>query len=157
MSFPDAIIPEDLDHSKYVPPPSFGESLEPLVKGCVPPENRNAESDPPCIRHGPTVHDFLPYTGVQPGTVSKPNVLQEALAATQGPRAEAYGPPEINWARTSRIAIALTELDCLTPEVCVKVAMAMKFARLLQTPDHHDTLVDIPGYGWVLSRVVENQ
>lgn len=86
---------------------------------------------------------------------TKPNVLKEALAMVEGPRAEDYGPPEVNWARTSRIAIALTELDCLTPEVCVKVATAMKWARLLQTPDHHDTLVDIPGYGWVLSRVVE--
>ena len=29
----------------------------------------------------------------------------------------------------------------------------MKFARLLQSPKHHDSIVDIPGYMWVLNEV----
>ena len=84
----------------------------------------------------------------------KQNILADALACTQGDRQAAYGSPEVNWNRTAKIAQAITGLDCLTPEVCVKVAMAMKHARMIQTPDHRDSMVDLAGYAWVLSEVV---
>lgn len=84
----------------------------------------------------------------------KSNILTDALACTQGDRQSAYGSPEVNWNRTAKIAQAITGLDCLTPEVCVKVAMAMKQARLIQSPSHRDSMVDLAGYAWVLSEVV---
>ena len=82
------------------------------------------------------------------------NILADALACTQGDRQAAYGSPAENWGRTAKIAQAITGLDCLTPEVCVKVAIAMKHARLIQTPGHRDSMVDLAGYAWVLSEVV---
>ena len=82
------------------------------------------------------------------------NILADALACTQGDRQAAYGSPAENWGRTAKIAQAITGLDCLTPEVCVKVAIAMKQARLIQTPGHRDSMVDLAGYAWVLSEVV---
>lgn len=84
----------------------------------------------------------------------KSNILSDALVCTQGDRQAAYGSPAENWGRTAKIAQAITGLDCLTPEVCVKVAIAMKQARLIQTPGHRDSMVDLAGYAWVLSEVM---
>jgi len=95
-----------------------------------------------------------PATCVPLSPTSAPNILADALACTQGDRQAAYGSPIDNWARTAKIAQAITGLDCLTPEVCVKVAIAMKQARLIQTPGHRDSMVDLAGYAWVLSEVV---
>ena len=81
------------------------------------------------------------------------NILEDALAAVTGPRAEAYGPPIENWTRTVKIFAAMTGQE-LTVEEGVKFAIAMKLARLYQTPNHRDSMVDLCGYGWVLSEVV---
>ena len=81
------------------------------------------------------------------------NILEDALAAVTGPRAEAYGPPLENWQRTVDILRAMTGIT-LTVDQGVKFAIAMKLARLYQTPDHRDSMVDLCGYGWVLSEVV---
>lgn len=82
------------------------------------------------------------------------NILEDALAAVTGPRAEAYGPPIDNWARTVAIFNAMTG-QSLTPEQGVKFAIAMKLARLYQTPNHMDSWVDLAGYAWVGSEVVD--
>jgi hypothetical protein len=84
----------------------------------------------------------------------KQNILADALKFTQGDRQAAYGSPYENWKRTSDIAVAITGLDTLTPEMCVKVALAMKLARLRQTANHRDSMVDLAGYSWVLSEVM---
>ncbi len=70
-----------------------------------------------------------------------------------GDRAKSYGHPKDNWGLTADIAFALTGIP-LTAEDCVKVAMAMKFARLRNTPTHHDSIVDLAGYAWVLDKVI---
>jgi hypothetical protein len=81
------------------------------------------------------------------------NILNDALKFTQGDRQSAYGNPYDNWKRTSDIASAVTGLN-LSPETCVKVAIAMKLARLRQTANHRDSMVDLAGYAWVLSEVM---
>lgn len=116
--------------------PSEVEITDCDVKGCVP---ISIQSGSPF-----TIHE----------QVGGLNILAEALACTQGDRQAAYGSPAENWGRTAKIAQAITGLDCLTPEVCVKVAIAMKQSRLIQTPGHRDSMVDLAGYAWVLSEVV---
>lgn len=83
---------------------------------------------------------------------SRRSILLEAMEATQGPRAAAYGPPRQNWDRTADIATAITgyQMDAST---CCKVAIAMKLARLIETPKHRDSIVDLAGYAWVLSEL----
>jgi hypothetical protein len=83
------------------------------------------------------------------------NILQDALKFTQGDRQSAYGSPYSNWKHTSDIAVAITGLGALTPEVCVKVAIAMKLARLLSSANHRDSMIDLAGYAWVLSEVMD--
>ena len=80
------------------------------------------------------------------------NVLEEALAAVTGPRAAAYGEPALNWKRTADIASHILGHE-ITPAECVKVLIATKLARLIQTPDHRDSRVDLAGYAWVLEHL----
>lgn len=81
------------------------------------------------------------------------NILQIADGLVTGDRAKAYGHPRDNWGRTAEIASAMLGIK-LTAAQCVLVAQAMKFARLQQTPDHRDSIVDIAGYAYVYDRVV---
>lgn len=82
------------------------------------------------------------------------NILQTALDLTQGDRAAAYGTPKDNWGRTAEIATAMLGKP-ISAQECVLVAMAMKHARLRQTPNHMDSIIDLAGYAWVLSEVVQ--
>jgi len=76
------------------------------------------------------------------------DLLREALALTVGERAQAYGHASENLSRTARLMDAyldgmdrpLTIGDVGALMVCVKLA------RLHQSPDHYDTLLDIAGY-----------
>lgn len=81
------------------------------------------------------------------------NILQIAESLVTGDRAAAYGHPRVNWERTAKIASATLGIE-LTPAQCVLFAISMKLARLQNTPDHRDSIVDIAGYAYVLDRVV---
>jgi hypothetical protein len=80
-------------------------------------------------------------------------ILEEAQTIVSGARQASYGTPERNWERTAKIASALTGQE-LSAELCIKVLLAVKFSRLLQTPNHRDSLVDAAGYCQVLAYVV---
>lgn len=82
----------------------------------------------------------------------KKSILHEAIDITQGARAKAYGDAAENWQTTVDIFNAMTGYE-LTPAEGVKFAFAMKFARLKNSPDHHDSVVDLAGYSWVYSQV----
>ena len=83
---------------------------------------------------------------------SQPNILEEALEITAKDRQEIYGSPKENWGRTAAIFNAMTGLS-LTPGECVKMAIAMKLARLHKSPKHRDSKTDLAGYAWVLDEV----
>lgn len=95
---------------------------------------------------------LVPDPAVTGGLAGKPSILTDALAATSGPRQEAYGRPQDNWARTAEIASAIMGKPISARE-CVQFAVAMKLARLRNTPDHRDSLVDLAGYAWVWAEV----
>ena len=80
------------------------------------------------------------------------NILHDALEITQEDRQSVYGPPKENWERTAKIASAIIGHPISVVD-CVKVAIAMKQARLIQSPTHRDSMVDLAGYAWVLSEV----
>lgn len=143
---PEAIPIHDTAPSEVEPPES---TLLPC--GCDPALGGECARCAP--RPAEAVHAAGPFMGRE--QVEQANILRDALEITGGDRQAAYGSPKDNWTRTARIAQAITGLACLTPEVCVKVAMAMKQARLIQTPNHRDSMVDLAGYSWVLSEVVE--
>ena len=79
-------------------------------------------------------------------------ILQEALDLVDGERQEDYGPPRKMATRVSILALELFGID-LTPRQVIEFMMAMKLARLVETPDHRDSWVDLAGYIEVLDRV----
>ena len=72
-------------------------------------------------------------------------ILQRADLIINGPRNEAYGDPRPNHERIARFWS-----DYLGVEISWKQAVHMmillKVARLMQTPDHEDSIQDIIGY-----------
>lgn len=76
------------------------------------------------------------------------DLLRSALAATTGARRDDYGTAEENLGRTARLMDAY--LDGMDRPIDVGDVAALmilvKVARLRQSPDHEDTLMDIAGY-----------
>jgi hypothetical protein len=81
------------------------------------------------------------------------SILQIAEQLVNGERAKNYGPPAINFKRIADISSHIIGRE-ITPEECVKVLMAVKLARLIESPTHRDSIIDLAGYAWVLDRVV---
>ncbi len=80
------------------------------------------------------------------------SILTEAQEAVDGPRASDYGHPSENHTTTAvmfsaflyrRHGGAVDEIDAI--DVCA-FNICQKLSRLANTPDHHDSLVDICGY-----------
>ncbi len=80
-------------------------------------------------------------------------LMQEALAIIQGDRQQAYGPPDENFRRIGLLWTAYLQangIDAnLTPIMVCHLHDLAKLSRLIQTPDHEDTLRDRFGYAGV--------
>jgi len=76
------------------------------------------------------------------------DLLRHALAITTGARANAYGHPSVNLERTAALMDAyLDGIDRrLTPGDVAALMACLKLARLHQSPDHYDSLLDVAGY-----------
>jgi hypothetical protein len=76
-------------------------------------------------------------------------ILDEAKAVIEGPRDKAYGPPGKNFERIAELMSAVLG-DKLREQLTVTdvalVMIAVKLGRLMETPDHWDTWVDVAGY-----------
>jgi hypothetical protein len=85
---------------------------------------------------------------VQPGLTVDGDLLREALEITTGPRANAYGHPSENLLRTAKLMNAYLEgmNRSLTVGDVAALMVCVKLARLHQSPQHYDSLMDIAGY-----------
>lgn len=87
-------------------------------------------------------------------TLAKPHreqLLQQAIAITNGDRNKAYGSPEDNFANiaaywNSYLTQAHKADIVLTPQDVAHLMILMKMARLATNPAHYDSLLDIAGY-----------
>lgn len=79
-----------------------------------------------------------------------PNILTEAAEAVYGPRQSAYGHPRENFQRTADLWngwLHAKGVDAhLEPADVPDLMILLKMARLMQTPNHRDSLVDMAGY-----------
>jgi len=76
-------------------------------------------------------------------------ILDEAKNVIEGPRDKAYGPPNKNFERIADLMSAVLGdklREQLTSSDVALVMIAVKLGRLMETPDHWDTWVDIAGY-----------
>lgn len=85
--------------------------------------------------------------------MTKKELLEKAIE-TVADRGTSYGTPLENF---SQIALLWsTILKCpVTPHQVALCNIAIKMARLLRTPDHVDSVVDIAGYAACLAEVQE--
>ena len=77
--------------------------------------------------------------------MDKVEALQAAMAAV-AERGESYGDVRQNHQRIAQMWSVVFGQE-VTPEQVVMAMTCMKIARLIETPDHEDSWVDICGYG----------
>lgn len=70
----------------------------------------------------------------------------KAAAKTVEKRGESYGDVRENHQRIASLWSVVLGQD-ISPEQVVLCMTCVKVARLIQTPDHEDSWVDIAGYG----------
>lgn len=76
---------------------------------------------------------------------TKAACLEEALAAVSQ-RGQAYGAVLENFTDIAAIWTAILKLK-VTPQQVAPCLVGLKIARLMHSPTHHDSCVDIAGYG----------
>lgn len=95
-------------------------------------------------------------------------ILEEAAFLVDGERESTYGHPADDFRKVGLAAAALGVRPSVLPqvenlkEVYSHVALhhalymiLVKIQRLVQTPDHHDSIVDIAGYARTYQKVLE--
>lgn len=84
------------------------------------------------------------------------NLFDHALASVTQVRGEVYGHPYDDFGRVARIKEVIAE--CEDPRIRHVLDMiAVKMCRLIETPDHADSWVDIAGYARTGCMVVDKQ
>lgn len=72
-------------------------------------------------------------------------VTQEAHRLVHGRRGDDYGHPFDDFSRTGRLWAEILGIP-VTPEQVALCMAQVKVARLVASPDHHDSIVDVAGY-----------
>ena len=81
----------------------------------------------------------------------KATIADEAKRIVSGERREAYGTPEKNFHRIAvlweiYLSLAHGYADQITPLDVAAMMRLMKEARLIESPHHRDSYVDLVGY-----------
>jgi hypothetical protein len=71
-----------------------------------------------------------------------------------GDRQKEYGHPRDDWTRTAKIWSGILGIE-VTPEQAMLCMIGTKISRLVHTPQHHDSKVDIIGYAICYDRLNE--
>lgn len=75
-----------------------------------------------------------------------PTILEKAIAAADGDRARDYGHPYDDFSRVTAAAESLGLQPLGNPLHHALYMVLVKISRLVQTPNHLDSVVDIAGY-----------
>tara|TARA_R100001509_G_scaffold130320_1_gene83651 strand:+ start:248 stop:502 length:255 start_codon:yes stop_codon:yes gene_type:complete len=78
--------------------------------------------------------------------MKRKEILNKAESLVNGPRAKQYGDAHENHARIAQLWSVLLDKPVTIQQV-YQCMVAVKLARLIVTPDHEDSWVDICGYG----------
>ena len=78
--------------------------------------------------------------------MNRKEVLRKTESLVNGPRAKEYGDAHENHARIAQMWSVLLDKPVTIQQV-YQCMVAVKLARLVVTPDHEDSWIDICGYG----------
>ena len=84
--------------------------------------------------------------------MGKPLVLDTAKEIIYGERENDYGSASANFKRIATLWSAILGME-VTADQVVLCMIGLKMARLVNTPDHEDSWVDIAGYVGVWDKV----
>ena len=88
--------------------------------------------------------------------MKRDEILQEAERMINGPRAKDYGVAYLNHERIAKMWTVLLGHD-VTVEQVYMCMIAVKLSRLIETPTHEDSAIDICGYGALLGEACDGQ
>ena len=77
--------------------------------------------------------------------MKRAEILQTAEKAINGPRAKDYGYAYKNHERIAKMWSVLLQKEVTVAQV-YQCMIAVKLSRLIETPDHEDSSIDICGY-----------
>jgi len=78
--------------------------------------------------------------------MKRAEILSKAESLVNGPRAQAYGEAQENHERIAEMWSVILNKDVSVSQV-YQCMIAVKLARLIVTPEHEDSWIDICGYG----------
>ena len=78
--------------------------------------------------------------------MKREEILRNAESLVNGPRAKEYGDAHENHARIAQMWSVLLDKPVTIQQV-YQCMVAVKLARLVVTPNHEDSWIDICGYG----------
>jgi len=77
--------------------------------------------------------------------MKREEILQKAEGYINGPRAKDYGDATTNHMRVARLWSVILDQDITVDQVYLCLVQ-LKVSRLIETPEHEDSWVDICGY-----------
>ena len=84
--------------------------------------------------------------------MNREEILKEALRLTSTDRQKNYGEPLINHQRIADIWSVLLGVE-ITPSQVALCMVGVKLARLVETPDHLDSFIDLCAYGAISGEI----
>lgn len=88
--------------------------------------------------------------------MSKGSDMLLDAARTLAERGRVYGDAAVNMAKTAQLWSAILGVN-VTPVQCALCLIQLKIARLVTTPDHGDSALDIAGYAAVLHEAQKDE
>ena len=77
--------------------------------------------------------------------MKREQILEKAKVLISGERAKDYGDAYLNHKRIAELWSPILDKD-ITVEQVYACMIAVKLSRLIETPDHEDSWIDICGY-----------
>ena len=77
--------------------------------------------------------------------MKREQILDKAKTLISGERAKDYGDAYLNHKRIAELWSPILDKD-ITVELVYACMIAVKLSRLIETPDHEDSWIDICGY-----------
>ena len=88
--------------------------------------------------------------------MNRSEILAEADKLINGERDGVYGDPLVNHKRIALLWQVVLGTEISPAEVAICMAL-VKIARLVQTPDHEDSYIDLVGYAAIAAEVASKE